>query len=340
MKKTRLVKHTKITTWNNGLFKFISRALKIFYYLPLVFRGLLFGPMVLILVIMTYQWFAKEYPSRPQAIVNKDIIQHPNYHGIATEALASFAKLPPVEQTSLIKNLNNNLLPLQQWLKNLAHIDDLILCLGESHRETTRQFLAEMIFADFKFNALYLEANEYKLNKIKQRLESSSAYFPLLNADVLALLRKVQQQNPLVDIFPIDVDKRSNETKTTAQQGIRPTRDDKILSNFNRHYTQQTRNIVLFGAMHCSYSATWFYGKLLAKKNQHLTSILLNARVFSEHEDGPIEAFVYFLDQVVPTPEHFVINDTRAFAAIINQWFPLTQKVTFKSFQSIIIYRH
>ena len=66
----------------------------------------------------------------------------------------------------------------------------------------------------------------------------------------------------------------------------------------------------------------------------------INTRIFSEHEDGPIEAFIYFVDQILPSTEHFVINDTKAFAKSIDEWFPLTQKVTFKPFESIIFYRH
>ena len=296
----------------------------------------------MVMGISVYQWYQKQYPTRPETLINTQPIQHPNYHPLAQSALVKFQNLTPEKKSRLIDNLQSNILPLNSWLNTLNQNDNLLLCLGESHREITRQFIAEQIFKQFKFDALYLETNQRRFKEIQRRLKSSTQYFPMLEADILQLLRSAEQNNPLIKTYAIDVDREEGENgkKLGAQQSIKTPREDQIVSNFKRTYTAQGRSAILFGALHCSASPTWFYGKLLNKLqiNKPLTQI--NTRIFSEHEDGPIEAFIYFVDQILPSTEHFVINDTKAFAKSIDEWFPLTQKVTFKPFESIIFYRH
>ncbi|MEH6442928.1 MAG: hypothetical protein V7784_03440 [Oceanospirillaceae bacterium] len=340
MKRKQPCKYPQIAMLRTIFIKLFSTALNTFYFLPLVFRGLLLGPTLLVLAIIVYQWFIIEDPQRSLTIINTQTIQHPNYHSIATRALAKFESLPALDKNNLVANLKSNISPLQQWLDSLVRFENLTLCLGESHREITRDFLASQIFKDFSFNVLFLETSEQKLEKINQRLASTTDYFPLLNADILQILRTVQHKNPAIDIYAIDAQSRANDRQSAKSQATIKTREEQIYSNFKRYHTQNTRSIILFGAVHCSFSDTWLYGKLISRLEKKKPQQLLNTRVFSEHEDGPIEAFVYFLDQLAPISGHFVINNTKLFSELINQWFPLTQQVTFKPFQSIVIYRH
>ena len=296
----------------------------------------------MVMGISAYQWYQKQYPTRPETLINTQPIQHPNYHQLALSALIKFKNLTPPEKSRLIDNLKSNILPLDLWLHNLKQTDNLLLCLGESHREITRQFMAEQIFEQFKFDALYLETNQRRFKKIQQRLKSSTQYFSMLEADILQLLRSAEHNSPSIKTYAIDVDREEGENgkKLGAQQSIKTPREDQIVSNLKRTYTAQGRSAILFGALHCSASPTWFYGKLLNSMQTNQPVKQINTRIFSEHEDGPIEAFIYFIDQILPSTEHFVINDTKAFAKSIDQWFPLTQKVTFEPFESIIFYRH
>ena len=63
--------------------------------LPLVFRGMILGPALLVSAISLHQWIEKEFPSRPVSHINSQRIQHPNYHSIATHALIKFSMLAP-----------------------------------------------------------------------------------------------------------------------------------------------------------------------------------------------------------------------------------------------------
>jgi hypothetical protein len=325
--------------------KFLYVVMDTFDLLPLVFKGLLIGPIFMVISLSAYQWYEDEYPSRPLVEVNTQQIQHPNYHELATNALDKFTKLPINEQETLKQNLKSNTQPLQQWLTDLNQHKNLTLCLGESHHETARTFMAQHIFKQLSFDALYLETNKARFKKILQKFTSSTQYFPMLDVDIMEIMRSAKHKNTALEIYAIDVDinEGDNGKNLDTKRYIKTPREEQILANFTKHYTANSRNAVLFGALHCNSSDTWFFGKL-TKQNQakqlEQKQKLISSRIFSEHQDGPIEAFVYFLDKVMPIDDHFVIKDTTAFANIIDQWFPLTQQVTFKPYQSIIFYRH
>lgn len=301
--------------------------------LPLVFQGLILGPVLLIIIISVYQWRAKQQPQIPLPI-NYQRIQYTSYHAIATNALVKFRALEAEQQQRLIENLNQAIVPFSQWLTALEQTDYKLLCLGESHTQTTRAFLAAQFFSKQRFDNLYLEATPNTLNKISDKLNSDTLYYPLLNADVLQLLRSVQTQNPSINIHPIEVSK----TQLSNPQLAANSREDFITLNFWQNFAPEARNIVLIGAMHCSNELPWFYAKAKNKFAQTEHAAPLNVRVFSEHEEGPIEAFVYFLDELGFSGD-LVISDTRAFLPIISQWFPLTEQIAFKPFQTVVIYR-
>ena len=303
--------------------------------LPLVFRGLILGPVTLIVAISIYQWHDREYPSRPPVDVNVQRIQHPNYHHIASRALSKFAALTSSEQTRLIQNLEENIWSVEQWLVYLDKSNYQLLCLGESHLESTRKFLSEVIFTKHNFAALFLEVTEQQLREINRRLSSDSVYYPLLDADILQLLRSVKNNNPNVRIYGIE----ANHRQISSQGKSQKSRDDLITDNFWNNYVSNARNIVLIGAMHCSDSAFWFYSKMKNTVKKNNLQRINNVRIISEHEEGPVEALVYFLDDIGFNRDDFVIINTKKLAPEIREWFSLTSKLTLDPYQTVIIYR-
>jgi len=302
--------------------------------LPLVFKGIILGPAIFVITIQLWQWHQFKPLNSAPLPVNTQRIQHPNYHAIATQALAQFKALDEAEQQRVIANLQQIILPFGQWLAALDHTDYRLLCIGESHRDTTRDFLASEFFTQYQFDTLHLELTPNKYAEIEEALNSESDYFPLLNADALQLLRSIKLKNPHIKIHAIE----ANQEQRANPRLKHHSREALITANFWRNFTRGTRHIVLMGAIHCSNSNPWFYAKvkprIVTDDQQHT----LNLRVLGEHEEGPVEAFVYFLDEL-GFSGHLAITNTQGFAAVIGQWFPLTEQVTFKPFTTVLIYR-
>ncbi len=313
--------------------KCFGTILDIFYLLPLVFRALLITPLLLIFCLELISQYHKPPIAKIIKAVDSSRIQHPNYNNTALVALANLRQLPPVEQHFIIDNLTANLWPVSKWKKQLSEYNNAILCLGESHLETTREFMAEQLFSTFLIDHLYLEATAKRLKLIIEKVHSNSKYYPLLDADILQVIRTALKQNPQLNIYPIEA---SVQQMRDAKQGI-GSREISIFNNFLNQDKPHSKRLVLIGGLHCANKAHWLFARM---QKHYQEAQLINTQIFNEHQDGPIEAFVYFLDELALAQGDFVIADTAAFSTQIMRWFALSQRVTFKPYQSIIIYRN
>jgi hypothetical protein len=156
----------------------------------------------------------------------------------------------------------------------------------------------------------------------------------MLSADILQLLRSVKNYNPAISLYPIEI----NQQQVYSQRGTYKSREDFIMENFWRSYKPDSKSIVLLGAMHCSDSKSWFYFNMKQYLAKDKIQRINNVRVLAEHEEGAIESFVYFLDEIGVVEQDFVLNTVQV-PAEIEQWFPLTTQFILKPFQSVIVYR-
>jgi hypothetical protein len=65
----------------------------------------------------------------------------------------------------------------------------------------------------------------------------------------------------------------------------------------------------------------------------------LNVQVLGEHQDGPLEGFVYFLDEIGIEKKHFVIPDTNSFHPRMYELFRLLKRQTLDKYQAVIVFR-
>ncbi len=315
--------------------KVLSAVQEVFCLLPLVFRALIIIPCIFIIGLEIAIWLNQAPIAKALTQIDNRRIQHPNYHIQSQNALSQFYRLAPIEQSNLMKNLTANLWSLERWKSQFKTIDDSIICLGESHLEATREFIAQQLFNTLQIDDLYLETTAPKLQKTIKALETQSDYYPLLGADILETLHSAQKRNPNVSLYPIEA---SSAQMQAAKKGL-SSREQSIIDNFLAQYQASRRRLVLIGGLHCANKAHWFF-KQLNEKHWQQAPKLFNTQIFNEHQDGPIEAFVYFLDELALTKGDFVIADSAAFSTLIKRWFALSQRVTFKPYQSIIIYRN
>ena len=293
------------------------------------------GYFIILLFMIAYDWIRKEYPRPPTKPPSTVRIQHPIYHKQAVDALQRFSRLPKFERDAIKENIESSLISMEQWLTHLGQSDFQVMCIGEFHEESTRTFLAEEFFAKFKVDVLLLEATPKELNRIIKRLNAGRTYFPLLDAEIMNILRSVRARNPDVNICGIEeTDKQQKE-----QRGRAGSRDQSIAHNFWKMFQPGMRHIILFGALHCANEPNWLFEYLRDQAPLSLKERMLNAQVLGEHQNGPLEAFVFFLDEIGIEKKNFVIPDTSALHPFIYEWFQSLNHQTLESFCTLVVFR-
>jgi hypothetical protein len=293
------------------------------------------GYLAIVLFLSAYEWLAAEYPKRPPPPTNTERIQHPYHHADAVRALQCFSRLTETEKAAIRQSLQQDLVDVQQWLALVRLSNYPILCIGELHEESTRDFLAEGFFAKIGIDVLALEATPQELKGLIKRLKAGRDYYPLLGADILRLLRAARDRNPDVRIYGIEETDRQKRRRPSRSN----TRDQSIAENFWTRFVPGQRHVILFGSLHCANESNWLFQNLRARATVSVKDQMCNVQVLGEHQTGSLEAFVYFMDEIGMPKRDFVIPDTRSLHPLIYQWFqPLTRQ-TLRKFRSLVVFR-
>jgi hypothetical protein len=207
--------------------------------------------------------------------------------------------------------------------------------MGELHMESTRSFLSKEFFANISVDVLHLEATSEELKRLINRMEAGRDYFPLLGADILNILRTVRDRNPDIKIYGIE----QTGKQAKNHHGHSNLRDQSIAKNFWGTFEPGLRHIILFGALHCTNESNWLFHNLCYQASHTLKDEMLNVQVLGEQQNGPVEAFVYFMDEIGVEKRHFVIPDTRSLPDHVYKWFPLLNRQTLGKYRSLIVFR-
>ncbi|MGD2096274.1 MAG: hypothetical protein PVG35_01765 [Desulfobacterales bacterium] len=289
------------------------------------------GCLIILLFLSIYDWIVEEYPRRPAKPLNSGRIQHPFYHEEVVKALQRFSRLPRPVKAAIKNNLRSNLISMKQWLAHLGESHYQIVCMGELHEESTRNFLAEEFFTKFDTDVLLLEATPKKLKRLIERRNDGRDYFPLLNADIMKILRAVEVRNPDIKIWGIE--------ETEKQQKGPNSRDQSIARNFWDRFQPGRLHIILFGALHCTNEPNWLFKNLFNQASLSLREHMLNLQVLGEHQNGSVEAFVYFLDEIGIEKKTFVIPSTNSLHPRIYELFQMLTQQTLKKYRSLVVFR-
>jgi hypothetical protein len=300
-----------------------------------VILPLLGGYLIILLFLSVYDWIVEEYPRRPTKPPSSERIHQPFYHEEAVKVLQQFSRLPKSEKAAIRENLEYSLISMEQWLTHLAQSDYQIICIGELHEESTRNFLAEEFFAKFSTDVLLLEVTPKDLKRLTKRMDAGRDYFPLLDADIMNILRTVKDRNPAIKIWGIE----ETDEQQKDKRGYSNSRDQSIAHNFWDRFQPGRRHIILFGALHCTNESNWLFKHLYNHASLSLKEQMLNVQVLGEHQNGPLEAFVYFLDEIGIEKKNFVIPDTSALHPHIYELFQLLKLQTLEKYCSLIVFR-
>jgi hypothetical protein len=293
------------------------------------------GYIFLFLILSIYDWVEEEFPIRPTKQTNSERVQHPFYHGEAIKALKRFSQLSTSQKGAIKKNLRDNLISMEQWVKDLQQSDLQIICVGELHEESTRRFLSKRFFSTVNTDVLLLETTPDKLKRLIRRMNNGRDYFPLLEADILDILRTVKNKNPDIKILGIE----ETDDQEKHQSNHSNPRDQSIAHNFWKKYKKGSRHIILFGADHCTNESNWLFKNLWNHASNTLKEHMLNVNVLGEHQKGSLEAFVYFLDEIGIEKQTFVVPDTSALHPQIHELFKPLNRQILEQYCSLIVFR-
>ncbi len=293
------------------------------------------GYFIILLFLTAYEWIREEYPRPSAKSPSTERIQYPFYHERAVDALQRFSRLSKPERDAIKESLESSLISMEQWRTHLDQSDYQVICIGELHEESTRNFIAEEFFAKFSVDVLLLEATPKELKRLIKRMNAGRTYFPLLDADIMNILRTVRARNPDIRICGIE----ETDEQQKERRGHSGSRDKSIARNFWKRFQPGMRHIILFGALHCTNEPNWLFEYLSGQAPFPLKIRMLNARVLGEHQNGPVEAFVFFLDEIGIEKKNFVIPDTSALHPRIYELFQLLNRQILEKFCSLIVFR-
>ena len=265
-------------------------------------------------------------------------IQFPEHHPWAERALARVAALPPGERADLISEIERAIQPFPQWLTALNQRPVAVLCVGENHEPYLRRFLADRLFDTLRADVLLLEATPHETRRMRTRVESGDDRVMLLDADMSRLLRSALEANPRLVIDGIE--ERQEQRSRRLQQGT-GSRESSIEANFRTRFRPGRRHVVLYGAFHCSHQGGgWLYQRLRKRPlPDTLSDAILNLRVAWEHQEAPIEAFVYFLDELGLAAGDFVVANPESLPPQIDDWFPFMSANELRAFGALAVFR-
>jgi hypothetical protein len=209
-----------------------------------------------------------------------------------------------------------------------------IICLGELHHESTRRFLAEQFFSTINTDVLLLEATPDKLEHLIKRMDTGRSYFPLLKADIMSLLRTARSKNSNIQLYGIEETQKEQNNQLSDLN----TRDKFLAHNFWKCYQPGKKHIVLLGRLHCAKEPGWFFHTLRDQAPVSLKKKMLSVAVLGEHQNSPLEAFVYFLQEVGVNLGDFVIPEPSHLHPYILDVFEVLNNQIFKKYDALVVF--
>ncbi len=302
-------------------------------------RNLLYGCILVILGIflaIAFDWAKENFVPSPRSSTQADrgSTRFPEIDYLRENALKKLADVPPFERQQLRDSVRWAITPFDSWLSKIKSAPPDLICVGESHDDVTRAFLASHFLPRYPVDALMLETTHEDLEILVKLVESGSARLSMLEADVAEVIRAARGANDEVSIHGIEETRSQRIARFESRTG---SREQSIIENFFSHFRPGRTHAVLYGALHCIDEPSWFLGHLRANHGGDVIGRNLSVNLISARGSGENEAFVNFLQELEIPPPPFVIPDTTMLHAEVYAWFPhLTQ--TFRQYDAVIVF--
>lgn len=302
-------------------------------------RNLLYGCILVIVGIFlatAFEWAKENFVPSPRSTLRpvKAAARALEIDHLREDVLGKLADIPAFERQQLRDSLSSAVTPFDSWLSAMKDAPLELICVGETHDDLTRSFLATRFFPHFPLDALMLETTEEDLEILIRLVESGSPRLSLLEADVAEVIRAAQDANPKVSILGIEETRLQRISRFQTRTG---SREQSIVENFLVHFRHGRRHAVLYGALHCVDEPSWFLGRLRADGDGRKLGPTLSVNVVNARSSVETAAFVNFLEELGYLSPPFVVPRTAMLHAEIYAWFPQLTR-TFRHYDSVIVF--
>ncbi len=302
-------------------------------------RSLLYGCLLVIIGIFlatAFEWAKENFVPSPRSTLRplKAAARALEIDHLRENALGRLADIPAFERQQFRDALSSAITPFDSWLRRMQGAPLELICVGETHDDLTRSFLASRFFPEFPLDALMLETTQEDLEILIRLVDSGSPRLSMLEADVAEVIRAARDANPEVSILGIEETRSQRITRFQTRTG---SREQSILENFFLHFRPGRRHAVLYGALHCVDEASWFLGRLRANGDGREPGQTLSVNVVNARSSVETAAFVSFLEELGFTSPPFVVPQTTMLHAEIYAWFPQLTR-TFRHYDSVIVF--
>lgn len=216
--------------------------------------------------------------------------------------------------TTFKKAIEKNKITVDQWLGNIQRDGVDFLCLGESHKDNYRTYIAEQIIAKLKIDKLFLEADDNIAIEFLKKIDAGEERVEhLCAADMAKIVRSSRLNNSEIKIYGVD----ENDSQETETRNINTrlgenvaSRDGFIAQNIYQKLDENELSIALYGSSHCAQNdiglgrTTFWYllGPVFKEKNMNAKSV----RFIPSGDYSQFDLHMLLLGQKAP----FVIPDT------------------------------
>ena len=302
-------------------------------------RSLLYGCILVIVGIFlatAFDWAKENFVPSPRSTLRpaKAAARQLEIDHLRKDVLGKLADIPAFERQQFRDDLSSAISPFDSWLSGMQDVPLDLICVGETHDDLTRSFLATRFFPHLPVDALMLETTEEDLEILIRLVDSGSPRLSMLEADVAEVIRAARNANPDVSIRGIEETRSQRISRFQTRTG---SREQSIVENFFLHFRAGRRHAVLYGALHCVDEPSWFLGRLRADDDRVKLGQTLSLNVVNARSSVETAAFVRFLEELgLPSPP-FVVPQTATLHAEIYAWFPQLTR-TFRHYDSVIVF--
>ena len=261
-------------------------------------------------------------------------LQHPPYIALGIHAYRRYLVLPRQEREAVRAGIEASVWTVERWLDALEAHPPGFLCVGESHQDSYREFLARRLFSTYAVDRLYLEATEGAVPWLELRSDIGERDVDLLRADIADVIRAAIERNPEIDIRGAEETASQRRARRSAGAGAR---DDSIYRNVAESYVRGKRHAAILGALHCTSGQGWLFSQLGKEGSPLAGDERLNLAVMSVHKDLLTREFVRFLRSLGLARDDLVLIDTAALDDRIHGWFlDLTRR--FLDYRTVVLF--
>ncbi len=267
--------------------------------------------------------------------VKNDAQTSPPYMDFGRYAHRQFLASSAADRLRVLDSLRQRLIPVSDWIRTTSSRHLSFLCVGESHQDTYRHFLAEHFFTDYELDVLYLETRLLNARLMEVRADVGEQQVDLLNANIAEILRVAQATNP--DVVFVGIEESGGQLRARRDEGG-GSRDQSLFDNIVAGYNPGQRTAALLGALHCTRRQNWLFSRLERSRDQHAFDSLLSMRLMSERKDLLSREFARFLDLLGYPGIDYVITDSASMDAALHGWF-LDLTRNFERYDAVILFR-